>query len=374
MSWRVIARRIFVRGILATSAVVVCPASDAAKPSVIDDVRIAQPFFNPSLGEKETVSLRVARGGEMRVTILDRDRLSVRALPRRNVKAGPVTVEWDGKDDAGELVPDEAYSLRIDLATSKGTSSYDPSKDFVPAIEKPTGLVFSPRLGVLNYRISKASRVNIQAGESLSTEASSNDGIILKTVVDHAPRPAGAVVENWDGRDESGTISVPQVPRFVFSILASTLPEGSIIAIGNRRINFREYALRHRSPTSLGVRLLKPGPVHRVGLNALEDYSPHLNLVTNPSPGPGSRGVVLARGPLRLRATFTDDARHFLAQAAELSIYLDEKLLRKDSKPTAPVEITIGPEDLSPGEHRLAVNWCSELGPTAVASMKITVQ
>src|SRR5437016_2580152 len=53
--------------------------ADEAK-SVISDVSISAPFFNPSLGQKMTVLFDLGQPGTLTVQILDRDGYPVRKL------------------------------------------------------------------------------------------------------------------------------------------------------------------------------------------------------------------------------------------------------------------------------------------------------
>lgn len=100
----------------------------------------------------------------------------------------------------GGLVPNEAYSVRIEATGPGGTSVYDPSERFVPRIEQPPIRSYSRAEGVLSYKLDRPSRVHVQAGQAQPDPRTGQmDGPILKTVVDREPRIAGAVVEVWKG-------------------------------------------------------------------------------------------------------------------------------------------------------------------------------
>src|SRR5438105_782079 len=105
---------------LAFAAGRVFAAADQPK-SAISDVSISAPFFNPSLGQKMTVFFDLAQSGNLTVLILDRDGYPVRKLVSgKAVEKGRQAIEWAGKDESGEVVPDEAYSLRIELLDHSG--------------------------------------------------------------------------------------------------------------------------------------------------------------------------------------------------------------------------------------------------------------
>jgi hypothetical protein len=355
-------------------------AARAVLPSWLQAVSISPAFFNPSLGQQETIRLGIARPGWISVSILDRDRFVIRRLGERNVRAGETVLAWDGKDDAAAVVPDEAYSMKIEWKGPGPGGSYDPSAHFTPVLEEPASRSYSRWDGVLNYTLSRPSRVHVQAGQAKKNAATGEvEGPILKTIVDRAPRVAGAVIEKWNGMDESGAVSVPDLPDFAVSILAASLPDNSLITVGNRRQGFRQYARNRRPREAVQARVHTKAAVapHHSGLNAFEDWSPGVVLTLIPAPagqGEGGSRVWVVDRPLRVKAEIAEDPAHFLNQPTELIAFVDEQPILRRERPPHPLELTIDPARLSPGEHRLVVNWASELGPVAVGVARIVVR
>lgn len=333
----------------------------SAGPRHIRDVSVSPAFFNPSLGQTAEVRFRAGVSGKVRVTILDRDRFPIRVLEPVAVDAGIAAVTWNGRDDRGEIVPDEAWNIRIEL----GGDIYDPSLDFHPQIEDPQPRTYSRIDGVLSYRLARPSRVHIEAGQARPDASGRSTGPILKTIVNREPRVGGAVVEMWNGFDESGTIRVCELPNFVVSVLATSLPDGSIITRGNRRTAFLDYAKQHR-PASALVAKKRAAPVHHhVGLDAFEDRSPSLRV---------KRSWTRA-GALRLEINVEGaSAAHFLQQPGKMSAYVDEKRVATRDKVSHPLVLTIPAEQLAKGERRIAINWGSDFGPAATASFRVEVQ
>lgn len=354
--------------------------SRSAEP-LISKVTVTPAFFNPSVGQKGAISLSVARAGELGAEILDRDRFVIRKLRPLHVKPGPVVLEFDGRDDAGQIIPDEAYSIRLSFASGKAKESYDPSHAFTPAtvgVETPS---YSSANGVLYYKLAQPSRVHLHAGQAVKDPKTNEmDGPILKTVVDRAPRTAGAVVERWNGFDQSGTIPVSDLPNFVVSIFAQTLPENAILTVGNRTKTFVEYARASRPAKAQAPRdfpdATGSGQDHRhhMGLTTFEDLGPAVRVT--PRGGKAlEKSTWQVAGDLTLRVDLpADQAAHFLPMSTTLYVYCDEKLVRKIENPRKnPLEIALGPADLPPGEHRLAVNWASAFGPVGVNALRISV-
>ena len=317
----------------------------------IGDVSIAPSFFNPTVGQKATITFRAAAAGTARVSILDRDRFVIRNLPPVAVQPGVVTVAWDGRDDRAAIVPDEAWSIRIELAGGV----YDPSLHFVPVSEDPQPRTYSPVNGVLSFRLSRPSRVHVQAGQG--TRAS-REGPMIRTVVDREPRVAGPIIERWNGFDESGAIRISSLPDFVVSVLATSLPDNSLITRGNHKQTFVDYARQHRPASAFAVRKRPAHAQHHAGLNVFEDQIPALTVKRTRTGEGGLRLEIRADGPA---------SAHFLGQPNAAIVFIDEKRVVLRKKPSNPLVVTIPAKELT-GGSRVVVNWCSEYGPVATSA------
>src|SRR5437588_10520816 len=109
----------------------------AAEGAHIRDVQVSPPFFNPTAGRSAQVRARVD-AGTVTLSILDRDRFPIRKLASQTVSDSDVTFAWDGRDDRGEVVPDEAYNILIEWRAKGGRSAvYDPSLGFHALDEDP---------------------------------------------------------------------------------------------------------------------------------------------------------------------------------------------------------------------------------------------
>ncbi len=331
----------------------------AASPPALGDVSIAPAFFNPTVGQQATITFRAAASGTARVTILDRDRFVIRTLKPVAVQPGQVSIPWDGRDDRSAVVPDEAWNVRIELAGQV----YDPSHHHVPVSEDPQPRMYSRMDGVLSYRLARPARVHIEAGQASPDEKRRRmEGPIMKTIVNREPRAAGAIVERWNGFDESGTIQVAALRNFVISVLATSLPDSSIITRGNRQLSFLDYA-RQRRPASALVAAKRAAPTHHhAGLNAFEDISPALDVKRSWTRDGALRLEVRVAGP---------GSAHFLRQPGNATVYVDEERVLQREKPSSPMVLTIPAKQLAGGERRIVVNWDSDFGPGAAASFLI---
>jgi hypothetical protein len=328
-------------------------------------------FFNPSTGEHFGLTLNVPERGKLTVLVLDRDGYSVRVLSAdKTVTQGSTLLTWDGRDDAGVVVPDEAYSFKVDLVGGTHPQSYFPAS--MPTLPVSVPVRYYDRFsGILSYVLPTASRVHIQAGTAIIDAKGQPDGPVLKTVADRQPRSAGAVIEQWDGMDESKTIRVADLPHFAISILATPLPENSVITVGNRRATFVAYASERR-----GASLLPAGlhsSAHHAGLQAIDDTTPPLQVTMKNgvwsdrekawrTDAPDGVIDVVLQGPTGSR---------FAMHSTGILVFVDGHRVATEQSTQPSTELRV--ELPNSGLHTIAVNWVNGNGPVAVNALRCDV-
>ena len=378
MRWKLSVRSFPLRVLCSGSlAVLALATAGLASGGVVSSVAVSPPFFNPTLGQRQAIRFHAARSGTVVVEILDRDRTAVRTLEPLRVASGEVTATWDGKDQGGEVVPDEAYNLRLTFKDGTRSEIYSPSEDFRPLQQDAKINFYSREDGVLSYALPWPARVHAQAGQAYKDpKTGESRGPILKTLVDDGPRVAGSVIEKWNGMDEGRTIYVPDLHDFAVAVLATSLPPSSMITIGNRQQTFFAYARKHRPAEALKPRTHAAATVpHHLDLNALEDQTPAVELKPAATWDSGKREWK-ARTPLRVEISMVGDgARYFLSRPTRLVVFVDEQEVRQIEKPagTMAVSVELESANLPPGVHRVAVNWSSGRGPVAMNAMTVSV-
>ncbi len=346
-----------------------------AESSGIQNVSISRPFFNPSLGQRIGISFSVDRPGSLTVLILDRDGFLVRQLvSKKSVEKGPLSFDWDGRGDSREIVPDEAYSLKIDLSAGGQTETYFPGN--APGERLTAKTNYYDRFGrILSYTLPRAARVHIQVGtgsaDPKTGKPQGQGGRVLKTLVNREPRTGGSVVESWNGNDESGSVYIPNLPDFVVAIAATALPENAILSTGNRTRNFVEH-VGERSGGSL-LTFSVHDHHHHQGLATLDDVAPTMRLKPlNADWSSGERAWVVREKSLDLAVSLEGpSAISFARQPGRLWVFLDEKTVRQTRAPSSGVDVSIPLASLSAGVHLVAVNWASDYGPATVNTVSI---
>ncbi|MBI5440095.1 MAG: hypothetical protein HY900_02670 [Deltaproteobacteria bacterium] len=355
---------------LALSLLLTAPAGaveGAGRPvNHITQVKVTPASFLPSLGEKIQITAALTTGGRLRAEVLDRDGFVVRTLASdKTVAKGPVALTWDGRDDSGNVVPDEAYSFRLDLKTGKTRSLYFPANQNVDMYEVPPAY-YSRADAALVYELPKASRVHLQAGQAALDPATGKTvGPVLKTIVNRGPRPAGRVLDHWNGRDETGTVLVSELPHFVVSIACWPLPENSVIATGNRDVRFLDHAISRKGTSRITTR---PGHGHHhEGLTTVEDYSPAATVLVRNGTRTGENGCWQVAGSSASLAVGVTGptAQVFRRQPAHVLVYEGVRRIGQYPGHPAGVDAVIDLGGPLTARRTFAVNWASDLGPTA---------
>jgi hypothetical protein len=354
-------------GFLLLSALGLHTATAAGRP--IRSVNVDRQSLNVAAVERATVTIDFAQAGRASVVIVDRDGYPVRTLANAQRASGSVVLHWDGRDDSGRFVADEAYSLKIDWRGAEGTDTYFPANKpaAMSAIETRS---YERRTATLVYNLPRPSRVHIQAGTAaIDPKTKRLVGPVMKTLVNREPRVSGTIAEHWNGYDESGGIFIPDLEDFVVAIAATPLPENSIVTFGNRQRRFVD-ALSTRRGASLFTN--RQHQEHHAGLTTADDVSPAL--VIEPLNASWSAAehawVVDGSGTLRLRLRVEGaTAATFRRHPATVERFVDGRRVSAPTRKTS--DVIEVPLDSSENVRRISINWNSEWGPVAANTIQV---
>lgn len=339
---------------------------------LIRSVRVDRQSLNVAAGETVTITVHCSGSGHISILVVDRDGFPVRTLANDQSANGSFAVGWDGRDDNGRLVADEAYSLKIRWNGAGKTATYFPADTSQEMTSIPPR-AYSRRTATLTYTLPKPSRVHIQAGTtSINPATKKAAGPVMKTIVNREPRTGGTIAEQWNGFDESGSVFLPDLPDFVVAIAAAPLPDNAIITFGNRERRFVD-TLADRTGRSLFSS--KPRSAHHGWLPTTDDVSPALAIEPlNAGWSPADRAWTASRGkPLRLKLSVrgpTADA--FRRQPANIEVFLDGRRIAGPSPKQSDI-IDVAPEAVA-GVHRISVNWNSDWGPVAANTIQVLLR
>lgn len=344
-------------------------ADAAGRP--IRSVKVDRQSLNVAARENATVTIDFAQAGRASVVVVDRDGYPVRTLANAQSASGSVTLHWDGRDDSGRLVADEAYSLKVDWRGPKGTDTYFPANApaTMTAIQARS---YDRRTATLVYNLPRASRVHIQAGTAaVDPKTRRVVGPVMRTLVNREPRVSGMIAEHWNGYDESGGVFVPDLDDFVVAIAVTPLPESSIITFGNRERRFVD-TISTRGGASLFTNVRQRE--HHAGLSTADDVSPALTIEPlNAAWSAADRVWIMnGTGALRLRlAVKGPTAAAFQRHPATIELFVDGRAIG-DPSPKKTDIVTV-PLNVSDRVQRVSVNWNSAWGPVAANTIQVRV-
>lgn len=227
--------------VMVVATTISADASPRKVAGALPPISVSPSFFNPSLGQKITVATTLARDDEVSISIIDPEGFVVRTLLSSAwTRAGQASWTWDGRDDAGEIVADEAYSLKMDF---RSAGSYFPAR--LPQADVPVVRAdYDPHRGIIRYDLPRAARVRVSVSEGAGRVPS-------HVIVDWQPRTAGSVLEPWNGYDASGGVRLLSRPDSRITIEAKPLCENVLITVGNRTASYEQ-----RQVSRTGVSLL----------------------------------------------------------------------------------------------------------------------
>lgn len=223
VSWSVVVERASPIALILWLCLTVASALAETSLQLVDD---AVTQFNPSAEERARLVV-VAPPDSKRIeaTVHTRDGEKVRVLVAEDKTDGHAELVWDGRDERGNIVPDEAYGLLITAYDASGTSIAE--LDLRESDEAPLSFA-SGRMNAdlrIEATLEQAARVQVRIGIE--------GGPLLRTLDDWRPRVAGRFTVPWDGFDQSGAAYVADDTNLKTLVSTRELPKGAFLTFGN---------------------------------------------------------------------------------------------------------------------------------------------
>jgi len=342
-------------------------------PFKISKVAINRKSFNPLKGEEVTISWHISRSSKALVQIFDPDMCLVRELVSADTgNPGIIHVTWDGRDLEGNIVPDEAYFFTIEANEYRGgLTHYDPvtfsgEENFDFPVE------FDSSKEIITYELLKDSRILIRAGIT--------HGPLLNTIVNWAPRLAGVNEDPWDGKDASGIIYAVGQKGFTMMSDAVTLPENSILTVGNNEYAYFEYnneivldrPVKEERPRIVPDKKQPDSQFTRY-VRELDELRFYLELPQDLEKNDHGYPIVSGKLPVKI---YLDKKvkRSATERRYEIICYVDFKFITEQEEGYSPSTWILDTKKIPDGEHILTVNIATLKGQMASASHKVFVQ
>lgn len=213
-------------------------ATDAVLLEVIPKVEASVTgAFRPIMGEQGTLTLNLTGEALITIVIVDSNGNTVRTLVAEAAKStGSYDFVWDGKNDAGEVLPDGVYYFVIEYKANGKTYNYDPRRTSTfeqvePSRSFPGSFApFKDQFYTVTYSLSQAVEVSLYiwtwGADGWTVEH-------VRTLFNREVRGPGLHTEIWDGTDDKGA-PAPSGKVYAVTIWAWEIPENGIVIYGDR--------------------------------------------------------------------------------------------------------------------------------------------
>jgi len=316
--------------------------------------------FSPVKNEKFNIYFKLNAPAKVILRIYTPDGNKIRQIEKK-FKKGEHFIVWDGKDQWGDIVPDEAYSINISAINNKKsqTLSFDNTGG---EILKNLNSKYD-RFGNIYYKLSKPARVLIRAGIL--------NGPMLSVISNWIPKDKGYIRQYWDLKDKDGVVNFSTIP-FVISVSAFALPDFSIITYGNNKIDYLTYYENHNFKCNKKSSNFKPqinekNISYHYYLCRIDDVDPKVSIkIPN---------VIKNDKRVRIKVLMDKkDEKEFNTIKYEVSFFVDFKFVSEEEMGYVPLTWSYLPNSLSPGEHIMTVNITAFNGKVGVKNIKFKVQ
>ena len=152
--------------------------------------RMSEGELASARGAHVTYTVRTGRSGDLALEVLTSDGDLVRRVVSGPTAPGDHQLKWDGKDDTGQPVPDEAYCVRAVLVSEGGRVVDDPCSRTGGRGHLGHSATLSST-GDIAYTLDRPARVLIRVGVK--------NGAMLRSLSVWRPRPAGRNLQRWNG-------------------------------------------------------------------------------------------------------------------------------------------------------------------------------
>ncbi|MFN0063311.1 MAG: hypothetical protein ACKVPX_12465 [Myxococcaceae bacterium] len=329
--------------------------------------------FHPSRGETVSLPFSLETPCEVGAEIFTGDGDGVRKLTAKiPFAAKNKALVWDGKDDLGQVVPDEAYHAVWTYRCGGVEGVLDERRTSGGIPLEPLPLSVSGD-GNLTLNLPAPARVLVRVGIK--------GGAMLRALHLWAPSTKGTLRIAWNGIDASGVERLVGTPGLVFMARAFSLPNQTLLTSGNTALTYFDYRQKRRFPVpkaSLADKtLVRDGK--RIAREALIPVSllrdPRVRLSLAQPAKTTSSGESVVKGPVTFRVEVPREDQWLVEQSLyEVSFFLDGQFVSEEETGYTPLSWRWDPKGVTKGRHVMTVNVAGFWGHVGVASVALWVE
>ncbi len=323
-------------------------------------------------GAKVIYTVRTGQPGNLTLELLTGDGDVVRRLSSPNAPAGDHDLAWDGKDERGQPVPDEAYCARAALEAADGRAIDDPCSRTGGEVITGIQPALAPN-GDIAYTLERPARVLIRVGVK--------NGAMLRSLSVWRPRPAGRNLQRWNGFDDSGLVNLRN-DRLALLVTAFRLPDFTVLTMGQDGLEYRSWRAaqgwpeRPDAPASDNA----AQPLERNGQRIARQHY----MARYKDREPRITVSLLDRGgkPLAAGAAVPDDVRVSVdlhpedrwlmqEQLYEVAFFVNGDFVSEEENGYVPIGWIWSTAALKPGQHLLTINLTGFTGRVGTKTISV---
>lgn len=339
--------------------------------NIVSNVKFNTQVFNPSNNQKIDLSLTPLKTGKIKVKIVDEDGFHIKDIITDSLITAntPVSFEWDGKDEKGRIVPDEAYFPIITIKNEAGSTVFNPLLTSGGENIYATNITYQRLNQMVSYTLKEPSRILLRIGYK--------KGALLKTLIDMKPCLKGTSSMFWNGKDEDEMYLLPEGEKKAsMAAFGYTLPTPHIITYGNEKQTHRQY--RFENDTEL-IRKYIPDSTY---LNSIavsrhftqpivHDHSPKIKISFPLQKEFDENGVPILKEKALVRVEVDSVDAQYLDNQYEITFFLDKEYYAEEEVGYAPHNWLWYLNGVESGEHVLTVNVASYNDRIGLKSVRI---
>jgi len=322
--------------------------------------------FDPSKGESVRVRFMLSTPAVATLKIFDaKDRL-VRAISsEERMSAGEQILSWDGRDQAGRVVPSEAYVYVLEAISEANERVFLDLTDVTGGEQiRVEDLAWDATKNEFSYRLREPARVRIRIGLQ-------GGGPHLRTLLDWVPRDAGVRHAAWDGLDTSKVQNFARHPGLKFSGEAVSLSRNTIIVVPEnddvQLIDSMEWGGEKRSRKDSKTR----GSTRQIDQRL--DIRIELTGVEATSYAETGVPIITGKTPIKL-SVHPDDRERTINNRFEVGYFLDGQFLFENEVAFLPTSWLFDPSSVNEGLHFITANLWTYDGNIGTSSIKVFVK
>ena len=321
---------------------------------------------------KVTYTVHTGQPGKLTVELLTGDGDVVRRLTAPDTRPGDHDLAWDGKDERGQPVPDEAYCARAVLEAA-GTSTVDDPCTRTGG-EVITGI--QPSLaaeGDIVYTLERPARVLIRVGVK--------NGAMLRSLSVWRPRPAGRNLQRWNGFDDSGLVDLRN-DRLALLVTAFRLPDFTVLTIGQDGLEYRSWRTAQGWPEQADAPAGNntAQPLERNGqriarqhyMARYKDREPRITVSLLDRSGKPLADSAMVPDDVRVSVDLHAEDRWLLQeQLYEVAFFVNGDFVSEEENGYVPIGWIWSTAALKSGRHLLTVNLTGFTGRVGTRTMSV---